>query len=112
MQLMNDSGRQTRLIQRVATLLLLLVSATSSTQAQTVAAAVPDFEPANAASSAALEAGGEGFRTLDSDIQDMKQVQLDAVDLQVCEDVRGCQHIITTLAGEAEDYVHADVQAE
>ncbi len=43
--------------------------------------------------------------------QDMKQVKLDTINLQVCKDVRGCQHIFTILAGEPEDYMHADVQA-
>jgi hypothetical protein len=75
---MKELGRLVRLIQPVATVALLLAGAVSHAQAQTVAAAaVPDFDTSQAS---LVDAGGadvEDFQTLDSDIQDMKQLLLE-----------------------------------
>lgn len=68
------SGRQ----RRVATIaVLLIVALAGRAQAQTTAAAaVPDFD-GDAQPVAALGGGAEGFRSLDADIQDMKQQLLE-----------------------------------
>ncbi len=78
MQLMNDPGRYIRRFRRTAVVVTLLASAVSNAQAETVAAAaVPDFDPAQASLGGVAGSGGEEFRTLDSDIQDMKQLLLE-----------------------------------
>ena len=76
MQLMNEPGQLIRLFRRIAVLVTILASTASNAQAQTVAA-VPDFDPAQASLGGTAGSGGEEFRTLDSDIQDMKQLLLE-----------------------------------
>lgn len=68
------SGRQRRV---ATTAVLLIVALAGRAQAQTAAAApLPDFD-GDAQAVAALASGAEGFRSLDADIQDMKQQLLE-----------------------------------
>jgi hypothetical protein len=75
MQLNHPSAISSTLIKAIALAALLALGAARA-DAQAVAAAGPDFESAGTVA-AESSAAAEGFRTLDADIQDMKQVLLE-----------------------------------
>jgi len=79
MQLKTKSQPKISSVLRIAAALCLLALAGGPgfAVAQTVAAAGPDFTGGQAVSDAASKGTAEDFRTLDSDIQDMKQLLLE-----------------------------------
>lgn len=79
MQLKSKSQQMISSVLRTAAALCLLAlaGAPGYAPAQTVAAAGPDFTGSEGASDAAAKSTAEDFRTLDSDIQDMKQLLLE-----------------------------------
>ena len=78
MQLMSNEGRPSRLVQVTGLWVLSLVSGTGLAQDELATAnALPDFDPAQAGLASATAAPTEEFRTLDADIQDMKQLLLE-----------------------------------